>query len=348
MKRGVFRALKFVTVALVLFLPISAAHARTLKVATTGKDSATCGLVLPCRTITRAIANAVAQDTIIVGPGTYGDLNQNGMLGEAGEEPGSSSCYCLLWVNKPVVLISSDGAAATIIDARSVDVGRNVVITAGGEFGRAGKGFTVTPTNLSVDNFGIVIDADDLVVRGNQIVSTKYTVGASSSSEVGLLAQGAGSVLIDGNQVMGWLGTGISVTGSGKTVQKNQVSLNSVGINAQGVNTVSYNVVTANAAGVRLHGATRATRNATYGNTAGIEAMAGFAGTIEQNNVFSNRHCGLSNHTPVLIAPHNYWGAATGPGIDPADVICNFASGGVTLPAPVATRPFVIRALISP
>ena len=349
MKRAVIRAVEYAVAVLLFFVPVSAAHARTLYVATTATDSATCGPVLPCRSISRAIANALAHDTIIVRPGLYGDLNHNGVLGEPGEEPGSPSCACMLWVNKPVVLISSEGAAATVIDARSVDVWRNVVITAGGEFGRPGRGFTVTHTRRAPDNYGIVIDADGLQVRGNQIVSSSSFSNAESTAEVGIVAVGAGSVVIEGNQATGWRGKGIEVAGSGKTVRRNQLSLNTVGIKADGVNTVTYNVATGNNVGVQLLGATTATRNATSGGLIGFEVMGGFTGTVEENNLFGNSVCGLANRLSLLLAPHNFWGAATGPGPDPADTVCNLNSGGgVTLTAPVTTRAYVITAPIMP
>src|SRR5215208_2160256 len=134
-----------------------------------GTDGAGCGAsaTTPCRSISQAIANAVAGDTIIVGPGRYGDLNRNGVLGEPGEITGYStppSCACVLLVDKRVILISSAGAAVTMIDGRSVDVIQNVLLsTAGGEFGRPGQGLTVTGTAQKTPSGvlhgeGIVID----------------------------------------------------------------------------------------------------------------------------------------------------------------------------------------------
>ena len=63
-----------------------AASAATLLVANNGVDSPTCGPAEPCRSLARAIANAVAGDTIVVGPGRYGDLNGDGTLGNAAGE----------------------------------------------------------------------------------------------------------------------------------------------------------------------------------------------------------------------------------------------------------------------
>src|SRR5262247_2574920 len=59
-----------------------------LSVANNGIDSTTCGSSgAPCRSISQAIAHASEGDTVVVGPGRYGDLNGNRILGEVGEEP---------------------------------------------------------------------------------------------------------------------------------------------------------------------------------------------------------------------------------------------------------------------
>jgi hypothetical protein len=142
--------LPLITAALVTVVS-SIAESRTLYVASNGVDGNPCdcgGKTNPCRSITCAIAAAVPKDKIVVGPGRYGDLNSNGTLGEEGEETPSPGCGCMLSLNKPITLVSSDGAAVTVIDARSVDVAKNVLIITGpdggGEFGKPGKGFTVT------------------------------------------------------------------------------------------------------------------------------------------------------------------------------------------------------------
>jgi len=59
--------------------------------ATTGTDSGGCGTKIdPCRSISQAINNGAAGDSISVGPGLYGDLDNDGVLsGTGGEEPTS-------------------------------------------------------------------------------------------------------------------------------------------------------------------------------------------------------------------------------------------------------------------
>src|SRR5437899_12678615 len=69
---------------------------------------------------------------------------------------------------------------------------------------------------------------------------------------------------------------------------------------------------------------------------------------ITDNNIFGNGSCGLQNNTGALVtASRNFWGAATGPGSDPADAVCNDASS-TTIVEPVATKPFNINVKIGP
>ena len=122
-----------VVMLLLAFAP--QAHAATRYVADTGTDGASCGINLAtaCRSISQAVELANPGDTILVGPGRYGDLNRNGVLGEPGEELGyltpPASCSCVLPIEKQVIILSSGGAAVTIIDGRSVDVVQNVFLT---------------------------------------------------------------------------------------------------------------------------------------------------------------------------------------------------------------------------
>lgn len=77
----------------------------------------------------------------------------------------------MLAVNKGIILTSSRGAAATLIDARFVSSDTNVLlIMQDGEFGRPGEGFTVTHTNPSGFTIGIGIDSQNVAVRGNQVI----------------------------------------------------------------------------------------------------------------------------------------------------------------------------------
>ncbi|MBI3247278.1 MAG: right-handed parallel beta-helix repeat-containing protein [Deltaproteobacteria bacterium] len=342
-----------------------AAHASTLYVANNGVNPRVCSSGLgcgvgagtpPCRSITCALGSAQAGDTIIVGPGRYGDLDNDGTLGEVGEEKPSASCGCMVAVNKPVILVSSHGAASTVIDGRSMDVAKNVLLMFnGGEFGRPGKGFTVTNTKRHLAD-GIVIDGTNIKVRGNQVLATlvyPYTV-QQPFPRGGISALSGGPILIEGNQVIGQWEYGILAQGTGKTVRKNQVSVSTTyGIYAQGDNVVVGNVVTATGVGIVLQDGAKAVGNAVSGNIYGIAAFGSegslFSGAIERNNIASSLYCGVDNTgVPSLNATNNYWGAATGPGPDPADQVCNEDEGTTTVTTPFATVPFLVKAPIKP
>ena len=136
--------------ALTLAVP-SLAPAATWYVANTGADNGGCGVTTAtaCRSIQQAIELANAGDIVSVGPGRYGDLNRNGIPGDAGEERGSPGCGCVLSINKAVAVISTAGAAATVIDARTVRYQTNVLlITVGGDSVVPGKG-SRSPAPLS-------------------------------------------------------------------------------------------------------------------------------------------------------------------------------------------------------
>jgi hypothetical protein len=190
---------------------------------------------------------------------------------------------------------------------------------------------------------GIAIDSNGVSVRGNQVVD--FGDGHDGIVTV----DSPGVVLIDGNQVIGWT-VGIHTQGDGKTVRKNQVSLSgNTGIWAKGSTTVVGNVVTACPFGINLADYATAIGNSTHGNPFFGFYVSGsdspFSGSIEKNNVFGNRDCGLFNlDVPGLLAQNNYWGAATGPA---ADDVCDAGTGTTTV-SPFATKPFKVKAPIKP
>lgn len=367
----IHRAIRYMTTALpaaILLTAAAPALSSTVYVANNGTDSTFCGVNVingfncgartsPCRSIQCAIREADAGDTILVGPGRYGDLNNDGDQNDPGDEFGSSGCGCMLSVNKAVTLLSSNGAASTVIDGRSLDVARNVFLSSnGGEFGRPGKGFTVTNTKHNLGD-GIVIDSADVKVRGNQVLATlvyPFNV-VQPLPYIGIHALNGGPILIQGNQVIGqWL-DGIVASGTGKTVRNNQVSVNTgAGIQAASGNLVLGNIVIATGGGILVQGSASAVGNSVYGSSYGIGAdgspSSPFTGSIERNNLVGNTggNCGLDNlGSPTVNAPNNYWGAASGPGPDPADTTC-IESGGPITATPFATAAFPLNAPIKP
>src|SRR5438034_982011 len=123
----------FVLITTLLGISAAPVDAATLNVANNGIDSDTCGAVsAPCRSVSRAIVNAAAGDTIVVGPGRYGDLNGDGNFGGPGEEAGPAGCGCMIEVNKRLTLQSSDGAGVTILDAASLTEVHGISVRADG------------------------------------------------------------------------------------------------------------------------------------------------------------------------------------------------------------------------
>lgn len=268
----------------------------------------------PCRSITCAISSAVAGDTIIVGPGRYGDLNRNGTPGDSiGEEIPAPGCGCMLAMNKAVSLISSDGAAATAIDGRSVGGANSVatvlIFSVGGEFGRPGKGFTVTNT-VESSGTAIVVDANNVAIRGNQVVSFRGLTFNTATGTGIRTVDFPQTISIEGNQLMGW-GTAISAGGDGKTIRKNAISLCSSGIFISGNSRATGNVIVGTAFSVEPKQTAAVVGNAFYGDRITVNAQPGFTGVIQKNNfVGSSDDCALTNlsQTNDLDVTNNYWG----------------------------------------
>lgn len=341
------RAFPLLALAVVVLCP--RAGATTWRVANNGVDSPTCGTTAdPCRSITQAIANASDGDRIVVGPGTYGDLNSDGILGNSPGEENSGVIGCMVCVNKSVTLISSDGAAETVIDARDVpNLSENVAITADNvKFGAAGQGFTVTNVLTLPDQenptFGVTTSSDQVIIRGNRVMvehsqGTITFIGISAAN----FPVNDNTVLIEGNQVMGWE-QGIAAAGVNITVRQNTVQFNGLGL-AIGPGTAKGNVATDNFIGIQTYDITAIVKeNAILGNGTGI--LAPVNGTIQNNNIFGNG-CGLdvaAFPAPTQVtATNNYWGAATGPGPAPANGVCG-AEASVAVVIPFATHPFTV------
>ena len=89
-------------------------------------------------------------------------------------------------------------------------------------------------------------------------------------------------------------------------------------------------------------------RNSFLGNGGPGISLSGHSTVTDiiDNNIFGNGSCGLQNFTATLVtASGNFWGAATGPGSDPADAVCNDASS-TTIVEPVAAQPVNINVKI--
>ena len=335
-----------------------AAEAATRNVAGNGVDDGACGsMASPCRSISQAIANATPGDTILVGPGRY-DASSG------------------IVVDKRLEILSSHGAAATVLDASgamvdAVRIGADRVV-----FGKPKKGFTITGANgvyggLSVFGAARVHVAGN-VARDNpssgfyvndgteHVLSGNAAWGNGAS---GIVVGGSNSV-VSGNAAWnnGWNCAGCAgfiLSGSGHLVVGNASSSNRESgfqlLDAGHV--LRGNLASANGSwGFRVEGFGSGfvlSGNAASGNQeAGVYVGIGSNATISRNDLYDNGtgttatfpNCGLANESGAAIdAPDNFWGAAGGPGSDPADDACNAGGGSTTAPDPVATKPFKIK-----
>jgi parallel beta helix pectate lyase-like protein len=338
------RALGFLTaVVIVLGMGAGVAGAATLYAANNGTDSAACGAAKdPCRSISQTIANAKAKDHIVVGPGRYScDLNGNGILGEPGEEPGS------VVLDKQLSLESEEGAGATIIDANGLHIPVLLIAAegTGSVVGKLSKGFT-----FANGGWGLLTATQpyplDLKLSGNIAVNNIET-GFGLAGDVG------SSFTVTDNLAIRNGTNGFDVSrGTGHTFDGNTAIANGFsGFFVEGVG--SGHIFTNNVAIGNGNGGFRAALGAggvTYlGNSAIGNKVGGWTfadnatATLSQNNIYGNDpvlNCGITAGGTINAA-NNFFGAATGPGSDPADAICLF-SGGTVVSTPFATKEFPI------
>ncbi|GIW44026.1 MAG: hypothetical protein KatS3mg077_1308 [Candidatus Binatia bacterium] len=296
----------------------TAAHAATLQVSNLGADSSTCGAAAsPCRTISQAISNANPGDTVIVGPGLYGDVNGDGDLADPGEEnsgfPGKT-----IAVSKPLTLMSRDGAGSAIIrnvaSADAVFIGASNVI-----FGKKAKGFTVR--GGSAGSVGVRVDAgaSSVTLMGNVFDNHAGGLGVVSGSGHnvrnnwwlnGTLTIDASTVLVRDNLfVAATLAT--SAASSAVTVDRNQVQRSTaVGIDLQGSNhTVRRNVVIAGLSGAGFRcsgtcsGVTFMDNVSRRNNGHGFEILAGAGHSLTGNLATGNGSSGfyVNFSTPTAV-----------------------------------------------
>src|SRR5262245_30462958 len=184
----------------------AAVNAATLHIANNGVDSDTCGAgSAPCRSISQAIVNAAAGDTIVVGPGRYGDLNGDGSVGGPGEEAGPAGCQCMIEVNKRLTLKSSDGPGVTILDAAGAEVYGVFAQADGVTVGSgSGHGFTIVKARKE----GIHVEGNGVTVAGN------VAIGNGLSGFVAIAVIGTGNTIAD-NAAINNANVGIQVNDVG-------------------------------------------------------------------------------------------------------------------------------------
>ncbi len=352
-------------VALATGMPV---EAKTIFVATNGADGFICGTKdSPCRSIGVAILTADEKDTIQVGPGLYGDLNDNGVLEGlslpfSGEEFVRDACDCMVLVDKRLTIASEKGAGVTILDAGGTvhDVVKMEADDA--LFGKKNKGFTITgqasgatpPSGLRA-----VAGTSGIRVGGNRAVVINQAGGPIAP--VGFLVEGTGHRFEDniasGSSGGTLVGVGFWVlSGSDHQLRRNVVTFVSDGFLTPGLPDLELrdNVAVANFSGIGIGGGGSVTvqGNSLLANYEFGLLLLGSDVDVLKNNFFGNQHppagnCGLDNSSGTTVtASKDFWGAASGPGADPADLACASLGGGATVIDSPASKPNAIKATV--
>jgi hypothetical protein len=358
-KRGfVMRATKIWlwswAVVMVVAFSATASQAVNWYVGNNGDDSAGCTKASPCRSITKAISAAATGDTIIVGPGVYGDLDGSGTIGDfPGEETPAGGC--MITIDRQLTIKSRDGAHVTVLDA--ANLAPNVVCIAatasGTVFGKLNNGFTIrggTSSGVTTDPAVQKVKVQGNIALGNS--GNGFDISGSGGGKKAVVAV---------NNIAAWNSVGFALSGTGNSIKANRAVRNFLGFSVQGTgHKVTQNVATENLAGgfeiVLLAGMASPlstfTKNAAVANgTFGIEVLADefldaeATVVIKNNDMFGNadegNNCGLAiqngsaSELVTVKAKNNFWGAATGIGINPADsaggACTTNSGGGVTL-----------------
>jgi len=315
--------------------------AANLYVANDGVDSTTCGSVTnPCRSISKAIYNAGNGDTIIVGPGWYGDVDHSGFAGPGDEAGPNTACNCMIDVDKELTIISSDGASETILDASDSGGDGVLISSSGATLGASKRGFTI----IGASGNGVTISngLDKVAVIGNR---------ADANGSIGFfVSDGTVSNLVGGNISINNADNGFEVHGESNFIEGNAATANTRdGFHLIGTaHLLTGNIATDNGRtgfNVISNSTAILVRNAAIANTRfGIVISSNSTAKIQSNNIFGNNespvnsfgsngllNCGLVNNSfGTLTASGNYYGAKTGPGPDPADIVVNIGTGSTT------------------
>ena len=312
---------------LAALLVAAPAGAGTVYVRQEGTDSGSCGAkTTPCRSISRGIEVAGSGDTVRVGPGHYGDLNDDGAFDDPGDEAAElgSGCDCMIRVEKQVSLLSEAGAGATVIDGSDLAPTLVAISASGVVFGRANQGFTLTGSNGPAPRGALEVSgATGVSIAG---------VTAEGNAGVGFFVEGDGHTLSDNRAQQNYLG--FLVRGSGSSLARNLASSNQHGLQIEGQGVaLKDDVFAANRyVGLAvLNGPADAVfdRIQILGN-GGVGLVTSVPIVLRGGSIVGNfaggTNCGVSLPSGgALDAEGVFWGSAAGPGDDPADLVCQEA-----------------------
>jgi parallel beta-helix repeat protein len=254
----------------------------------------------------------------------------------------------MIEVNKRLTIAASAGSAATVLDAGGAPI-TVVKITADDvTFGGPTRGFTLTGAGASAGvgstHHGLTMSAVDGKVQGCQALGN-----AGRGFEVGGERHTLASNLAVGNGEFGF-----AVDCSDCTVSRNVATGNGYAgfavfrsasrvVDNVAIGNDLYGIQVGGGGHVVMHNSAIANRRAGLYMTGSVDVR------VTANNIFGNgldegfwHNCGLVKAASGdLEAEGNYFGAATGPGLDPADAVCTQAPGTTDV-TPFATKPFAV------
>jgi hypothetical protein len=276
----------------------------------------------------------------------------------------------MILIDKPVVIVSRLGAETTVLDGGGFACcGVNAVVRIeadGATFGGKWRGFTVTGVGAFWGLF-VPASAPNVTVSGNRAVNLRQGGFRTESDNVRLVDNIASGIGIQGFVVSGanaWVhgnvasrngGPGFIIFGSGHHVAGNIANATAYsGYEIGGSFTFTTNYSVGNGQnGLRLEPSSSSPLatiryNAILGSKGPGISLIPLANTIvERNNIYGNDaagdNCGMINRstTPMTVG-NNFWGAATGPGADPADTVCAEPGAAVITVNEFATTQFHI------
>jgi Right handed beta helix region len=307
------------------------AQAATVRVAANGSDVPGCGSKrAPCLTLGMGIERARPGDTVRVGPGYY--------VGPPSSCGNGEAAVC---IDKSIRVLSTDGATSTVIHGPPMTVFPDAIaiIAPGVVLGKPGHGFTI---RSSSGHYGVRVEAPRARIAGNLLVGNLEGVQIASddavvsknlalSNGLGFVTLGSRNVLRNLTASANKIGFFVFLSGAGGQQLRDCLA---VANEVQGLAILSNG-----AGGVGVE------RSAALGNETGVHVEgAGAPVRVERSNLSgSASSCGLDVTADAVVeAPHNFWGAPTGPGADPADSVCA-EPGASAVATPAARRPFRVQ-----
>jgi hypothetical protein len=360
----VTRVVALATIAAALFSTTPAhAQSRTIWVQSNGSDTPTCGLTKSqsCRSISAGIARANTGDLVLVGPGRYGDIDNDLQYVTPGDEAADLNLRCVVCITKRVTVASTDGANATVIDPGRPGPGQSLpqplawtvrINASGARFGAQNQGFTIFALPGSAVfmegvgdirvignvSYGGGVGMDLNAENGPVFVGQNRMFNAQAQALVVRLTNSQGTIM-ENLAANSGIGIDMTVVAAGSAappiISRNRAARNSVGFSflavPEGTNsraTISNNVASANREGFSLSAnGINLVRNTAIGNDEGFSlggVPGGAPNSFHTNNMIGNRLCGFHNRSGTHVdATNNFWGSPAGPGPKPSDAVCN-------------------------